>query len=43
MEQGKKHAKLYYNGKQCTMPRHPSREIGEGLRKLIIAQLGLKK
>ena len=41
-KQGKKHLKVYLNGKQSTMPRHPSSELGEGLRKAILVQLGLK-
>jgi len=41
-KQGSKHLKVYLNGKQSTMPRHPSSELGEGLRKAILAQLGLK-
>ncbi|WP_108945638.1 type II toxin-antitoxin system HicA family toxin [Shewanella halifaxensis] len=41
-KQGGNHIKLYHNNKQSTMPRHPSKEIGEGLRKAIIKQLGLK-
>lgn len=40
--QGSKHVKVYLNGKHSTMPRHPSSEMGEGLRKAILAQLGLK-
>lgn len=43
VKQGTNHLKLYYRGKQSTMPRHPSKEIGEGLRRAIIKQLGLKK
>lgn len=41
-KQGKKHLKVYLNGKQTTLPRHGSHEIGEGLRKEIIKQLGIK-
>lgn len=41
-KQGSKHLKVYFNGKQSTLPRHPSKEIGEGLRKAILAQLGMK-
>lgn len=41
LEQGKKHLKVYFGGKQSTVPRHPSHEIGEGLRKLILKQLGM--
>ncbi len=40
--EGGKHAKLYYRGKQSTLPRHGSREISEGLRRAILRQLGLK-
>lgn len=41
-KQGSKHLKVYLNGKQSTMPRHPSSEIGEGLRKAILKQLGVE-
>jgi len=41
MENGTNHLKLYYNGKQSTMPRHPGKEIPEPLRKAIIKQLGI--
>lgn len=40
--QGTNHYKLRYNGKQSVMPRHPSKEIKEGLRKGILKQLGIK-
>jgi mRNA interferase HicA len=40
-EEGTKHTKVYLNGKQTTLPRH-SKEIGDGLRKAILKQLGLK-
>ncbi|MDN6885266.1 type II toxin-antitoxin system HicA family toxin [Variovorax sp. CAN2819] len=40
-KQGKKHLKVYLNGKQSTLPRHPASELGEGLRKAILKQLGL--
>ncbi|HCH24517.1 MAG TPA: mRNA interferase [Oceanospirillaceae bacterium] len=39
---GKKHDKCYYLDRQCTLPRHGSKEIGEGLRLTIIKQLNLK-
>lgn len=39
--EGTKHTKVYLNGKQTTLPRHPSQEIGEGLRRAILKQLGL--
>nr|WP_246550630.1 type II toxin-antitoxin system HicA family toxin [Photorhabdus caribbeanensis] len=35
------HLKLRYQGKRSIMPRHPSQEIKEPLRKAIIKQLGL--
>jgi mRNA interferase HicA len=41
MEEGSKHTKVYLNGRQCTLPRH-ARELGEGLRRAILKQLGLK-
>jgi len=41
-KQGKKHLKVYLNGKQTTLPRHGSHEIGEGLRREILKQLGIK-
>ncbi|WP_213881222.1 type II toxin-antitoxin system HicA family toxin [Pseudomonas sp. dw_358] len=37
-----KHFKIYYQGKQTIFPDHGAKEIGEGLRKAIIKQLGLK-
>ncbi|SDR18860.1 mRNA interferase HicA [Paraburkholderia fungorum] len=30
VKDGTGHWKAYYNGKQTTLPRHPSHEIGEG-------------
>lgn len=42
VKNAKGHWKAYYNGKQTTLPRHPSHEIGEGLRQRILKQLGLK-
>lgn len=41
-KEGKKHLKVYLDGRQCTLPRHPSHEIGEGLRKAILDRLGLR-
>lgn len=35
------HRILRFNGKQCPLPYHGSKEIGESLRKEIIKQLGL--
>jgi mRNA interferase HicA len=40
-ENGSRHIKVYLNGRQSTLPRHPSHEIGEGLRRAILKQLGL--
>ena len=42
VENGTRHLKLYYKGKQTTCPRHPSQEISEKFAKLIKKQLGLK-
>ena len=39
--ESKKHTKVYLNDRQSTLPRHPGAEIGEGLRKAILKQLGL--
>lgn len=39
---GRKHLKIFYKSKQTTLPRHPSHEIGEGLRQKILKQLGIK-
>lgn len=41
-EEGSKHTKVYLNGRQCTLPRHTGREIGEGLRHEIMKQLKVK-
>lgn len=40
-QDGARHLKVYLNGRQSTLPRHPSHEIREGLRKAILKQLGL--
>jgi mRNA interferase HicA len=40
--EGTKHTKVYLNGKQTTLPRHGSQDIGEGLRRAILRQLGVK-
>ncbi|MWN32110.1 addiction module toxin, HicA family [Gilliamella sp. Pra-s65] len=42
VKQGSNHTKLYYNGKQSTMPRHPSRELKNGTMRAIKRQLNLK-
>lgn len=41
-EEGSKHIKVYLNGKQTTIPRHPSQELKKGLVEGIKKQLGLK-
>ena len=41
-KEGASHTKVFLNGKQTTLPRHGSHEIGEGLRQKILTQLGLK-
>ncbi|WP_294844442.1 type II toxin-antitoxin system HicA family toxin [uncultured Gilliamella sp.] len=41
VKQGGNHIKLYYNGKQSTMPRHPSKELKIGTMKAIKKQLDL--
>jgi mRNA interferase HicA len=40
-KEGAKHTKVYLNGKQSTLPRHPGKELGEGLRREICKQLGI--
>lgn len=40
--EGKKHTKVYLNGKQTTLPRHGSAEIGTGLVKAICKQLDVE-
>lgn len=40
-EEGKRHTKFYFHGRQSTLPRHGNQELGEGLRKAILKQLGL--
>ena len=40
-KEGRSHTKVYLNGRQSTLPRHPAQEIGEGLRRAICKQLGL--
>ncbi|HEY4067166.1 MAG TPA: type II toxin-antitoxin system HicA family toxin [Burkholderiaceae bacterium] len=41
--EGAKHTKVYLNGKQSTLPRHKTQEIGEALRRAILRQLGVKQ
>ena len=40
-KEGGRHTKVYLNGHQSTLPRHAAQEIGEGLRRAILKQLGL--
>ncbi|MFC3873314.1 type II toxin-antitoxin system HicA family toxin [Neisseria musculi] len=40
--EGTKHIKLFYNGKQSHLPRHPGKELKTGLVQGIKKQLGLK-
>ena len=42
-EEGSKHTKVYLNDKQTTLPRHGKGEMGEGLWRDILKQLGVKK
>jgi mRNA interferase HicA len=37
------HKKAYLNGRQSVVPDHGSKEIGEGLRRAILKQLGMKE
>jgi mRNA interferase HicA len=39
---GSKHLKVYCNGQQTVMPRHPSKELKQGLVEAVKKQLGLK-
>jgi len=41
IENGTRHTLLKYQGKRQTLPRHPSKEIDERIRKNIIRDLGL--
>jgi mRNA interferase HicA len=41
-KQGGKHLKVYLNGKQTTIPRHPGKEIDNNFAKAIKKQLDLK-
>jgi mRNA interferase HicA len=41
-ENGAGHLKIYLNGKQSVMPRHPSKEIPKGTVEAIKKQLGIK-
>jgi mRNA interferase HicA len=39
---GSKHLKVYCNGRQTVLPRHPSKELKLGLVEAVKKQLGLK-
>jgi mRNA interferase HicA len=39
---GSKHLKVYCNGRQTVLPRHPSKELKQGLVEAVKKQLGLK-
>lgn len=39
---GTKHLKVYLNGKQTTVPRHPGKEISNQFAKVIMKQLDIK-
>lgn len=38
---GTNHLKVYLNGRQTVMPRHPGKELNAALRKAIIRQLNI--
>ncbi|GBU08885.1 mRNA interferase toxin of the HicAB toxin-antitoxin system [Gammaproteobacteria bacterium] len=40
-DEGANHTKVYLNDKCSHLPRHPSKEIPEALRKHILKQLGI--
>lgn len=42
VENGSRHTFLRYNGKWQMLPRHPSKELDERIRKNIIRDLGLQ-
>lgn len=42
VKNGANHWKLYFNGRQSTLPRHPSKELKEGTRNAILKQLNIK-
>lgn len=37
--EGSRHTKVFLNGRQSVIPRHPSKEMKEGLRRQILSQL----
>jgi mRNA interferase HicA len=42
VQEGKKHLKVYLNGKQTTVPRHPGKEISNVFVRVIKKQLDIK-
>ncbi len=42
VKNGTNHWKLYHNGKQTTLPRHPGKELKEGTKNAILKQLDMK-
>jgi mRNA interferase HicA len=40
-KEGSSHWKLYHQGRQSVLPRHPSKELKEGTRRAVLKQLGL--
>lgn len=42
IKDGANYWKLYHNGKQSTLPRHPSKELVQGTHQAILKQLGMK-
>lgn len=41
VKEGGSHWKLYFHGRQSTLPRHPAKELKDGTRRAILKQLGL--
>jgi len=42
-KEGTRHTKIYLNGRQTTLPRHETQDLGESLRHKILRQLGVKQ
>ena len=42
IKNGTNHLKVYLNGKQTTVPRHPGKEIGNHFIRLIKKQLNIE-
>ena len=42
-DEGKRHTKVYLNGKQTVLPRHGKQDMGEGLRRAILRQLDVEQ